>query len=137
MSDNVTREPYRNAWYKQLQKAIEEAEPRLVPEYNAEDASKILSVDEEGKQAWIEPPEELPAIQDGDEGKVLKVEEGMPTWSDVPKELPEATAADEGKVVMVDSNGDYVLGAASAGYVVPFAVDTAIQIDSSEVINND
>lgn len=135
MSDNITREPYRNAWYKQLQEAIKEAEPRLVPVYSPEDADKILSIDEEGKQVWREPPEELPVIQESDEGKVLKVEEGGPKWAedsdneipshtasdegkmlsvnaqnglewkDVPKELPEATSADEGKVLSVDSNG--------------------------------
>lgn len=80
MSDNITREPYRNAWYKQLQDAIEEAEPRLVPEYNAEDSGKILSVNEEGKQVWTQPPEELPLIQESDEGKVLKVDDGVPKW---------------------------------------------------------
>lgn len=116
MSDNITREPYRNAWYKQLKEAIENAEPRLVPVYSPEDADKILSIDEEGNQVWTQPPEELPLIHESDEGKVLKVDEGVPKWlEDKDAELPSATSADEGKVVMVDSNGDYVLGTVSVG----------------------
>ena len=112
MSDNVTREPYRNAWYKQLQDKVF---PYLVPDSDSTLAGKVLSVDNEGNPSWSQPAEELPIITESDEGKVLMVDEGIPKWKDAPVELPTATSADEGKVLMVDSNGDYVLGTVSGG----------------------
>lgn len=87
MSDNITREPYRNAWYKQLSDAVKkhdeeiaEMAPHLVPEVEEGDNGKILIAGEDGAFDWGQPPEELPVITEGDEGKVLKVDEGVPKW---------------------------------------------------------
>ena len=89
MSDNITREPYRNAWYKQLQDAVEKHDeditkmtPHLVPDVEEGDNGKILIAGEDGAFDWGQPPEELPIITEGDEGKVLKVDEGVPKWLD-------------------------------------------------------
>ena len=87
MSDNITREPYRNAWYKQLQEEVSKMTPHLVPEVENDDNGKILVAGQEGTFGWAQPP----------------------------KELPVATSADEGKVLMVDANGKYTLGTVQGG----------------------
>lgn len=112
MSDNIIREPYRNAWYKQLsdnveklQNEIGEASEHLVPEVEEGDNGKILVAGEDG-YSWSQPPEELPEITSGDEGKVLKVDSGLPTWADdSDNELPAHTSTESGKVLKVDSEG--------------------------------
>lgn len=80
MSDNITREPYRNAWYKQLQEEVSKITPHLVPEVENDDNGKILVAGQEGTFDWAQPPEELPVITESDEGKVLKVDDGVPKW---------------------------------------------------------
>lgn len=111
MSDNITREPYRNAWYKQLADAVKkhdeeiaEMTPHLVPEVEDGDNGKILIAGEDGAFDWGQPPEELPVITEDDEGKVLKVDEGVPKWlDDQDAEIPSHTASDEGKMLSVNA----------------------------------
>ena len=111
MSDNITREPYRNAWYKQLSDAVKKHDeeiaemlPHLVPDVEEGDNGKILIADEEGAFDWGQPPEELPIITESDEGKVLKVDEGVPKWlEDKDAEIPSHTASDEGKMLSVNA----------------------------------
>lgn len=111
MSDNITREPYRNAWYKQLADAVKkhdeeiaEMTPHLVPNVEEGDNGKILIAGEDGAFDWGQPPEELPVITEGDEGKVLKVDEGVPKWlEDKDAEIPSHTASDEGKMLSVNA----------------------------------
>jgi len=111
MSDNITREPYRNAWYKQLADAVKkhdeeiaEMTPHLVPKVEEGDNGKILIAGEDGAFDWGQPPEELPVITEGDEGKVLKVDEGVPKWlEDSDAEIPPHTASDEGKMLSVNA----------------------------------
>ena len=113
MSDNIIREPYRNAWYKQLedsvkelQSDIEEASEHLVPEVTSEDNGKILVAGEDG-YGWSQPPEELPEITSGDEGKVLKVDNGLPIWADdSDNELPTHTSAEAGKMLSVNNQNE-------------------------------
>jgi len=104
MSDNITREPYRNAWYKQLQEEVSKITPYLVPEVENDDNGKILVAGQEGTFGWAQPPEELPVITESDEGKVLKVDDGVPKWlEDQDAEIPTHTASDEGKMLSVNT----------------------------------
>lgn len=108
MSDNITREPYRNAWYKQLSDAVKkhdeeiaEMTPHLVPEVEEGDNGKILIAGEYGAFDWGQPPEELPIITEGDEGKVLKVNDGVPKWT------PDLNSIDVFKVLFTQ-NGNTI-----------------------------
>lgn len=68
MSDNVTREPYRNAWYKQLQEAIKQHE---------DDMSSLRNeIDTDIK------PNLVPEVIEGDDGKVLKVKNNKAEWAE-------------------------------------------------------
>ena len=92
MSDNITREPYRNAWYKQLADAVKkhneeiaEMRPHLVPEVEEDDNGKILIAGEDGAFNWGQPPEELPPSTQADNGKLLGVNsDGLPEWLTTP-----------------------------------------------------
>lgn len=107
MSDNITREPYRNAWYKQLQEEVSKITPHLVPEVENDDNGKILVAGQEGAFGWAQPPEELPVITESDEGKVLKVDAGVPKWlEDQDAEIPAHTTSDEGKMLSVNAQNN-------------------------------
>lgn len=71
-----------------------------------------------------------------DIGKVLTAFIGeSANWVATPSmpSLPTATSADEGKVLMVDSNGDYVLGTVSGGFITDYSVlDVEITQESEE-----
>lgn len=91
-------------WYQQM---INASTGNYLPSISAQDAGKVMTVENDGSWGVENVPQELPAVETTDKDKYLhtNASTGAVEWADAPNELPAVAAVDEGKVLTVNNSG--------------------------------
>lgn len=113
----------------------------LSEDLTAAEEGKVLTVveDDSGDTTvynaeWAEIPDQLPAIEAGDAGKVLTVNVGETgtEWADAPSGLPEISSSDEGKVLtVVESQTETQSISIVPSQTVTVGFSTTVEIDNA------